>query len=278
MKTPALALSLVSLLAACGSSRTANTPCQALSECCASLPSAARGSCGSVATSTDSAACTAALRSLQSASSCQHVTVPKDQPSTGSTSDPCGRYLACLVIAEPSAYAAALPLYGKDSACWSTPSQSKGCDQACDTSFATIEYACECQGATCTACNAPAADTYRDQGDSEIDAPCANDEFIVSQAQLVHGTGKTATLELTTSSGGGYSGDTVQLTGELSCSGASTFAATSSDGYGCTDTWSATVTPTSDDKVLAFAVTSTYSCPDSDTGTCTHHVKLSKGY
>ena len=232
MKITALAILLVSSLAACGSTRTGGIP---------------------------------------------GVEGSNDTSGAGTTSDPCGRYLACLVIAQPSAYAAALPLYGRNSACWSTPSQATGCDQACDTAFESIGYACECQGATCSPCHAPEADTYRDQGDSGYEAPCENDEFVVSQARISHATGKAATLELTNYNGG-YGDKAVQLTGVLSCSGASTFAGTTSAGYGCTDTWSATVTPTSDEKILAFAVTSTYACGASGTGTCTHHVQLRKGY
>ena len=61
----------------------------------------------------------------------------------------CERYLSCLLIAAPQAYAAQLALYGSSSECWKTPQQTMNCGQACEAAFQDIAPQCNCVGTTC---------------------------------------------------------------------------------------------------------------------------------
>ncbi|MEO6951206.1 MAG: hypothetical protein ABI321_05280 [Polyangia bacterium] len=270
MKRNVLVVCLSLLAAACGGGgRSSLSSCEALAKCCDSLPSASAGSCGSLASATDQAACDASLKSLQSASYCKGVTTSQG-PSSNTKNGGCDQYLACLLIAQPQAYAAALPLYGKDSACWATSAQSAGCTQACDAAFVDIGSACECTGSSCTACNAPSG-TYENADHGSSQQTCNGDEdFSLTSLSVESHQDHSAEVTLAIQDNGyGYGEPSIVLVGTLVCSGTSTLTTMSTDSYGCSEIWTAALTPASDGKSLSAQITRTYkACSGVSNGSC----------
>jgi hypothetical protein len=67
----------------------------------------------------------------------------------------CETYLSCLLAVAPTAYGAAVQLYGDGAACWATSAQTEGCGKACDASFEQIGKQCHCTGTQCAKCDFP---------------------------------------------------------------------------------------------------------------------------
>jgi hypothetical protein len=92
----------------------------------------------------------------------------------------CERYLSCLLVESPSAYAGAIALYGHNAACWATPQQTANCIKACDASFSDIATKCECTGSTCKAAPSTPATPSEPEGEKKcaptckVDADCQN--------------------------------------------------------------------------------------------------------
>lgn len=107
------------------------------------------------------------LASLARVGECAHFLSCSDTdpsghaPDGGATSDAaggsasCDRYLSCLLVLTPEAYAGALNLYGNGAACWRTAEQAQNCSQACDVAFEKIESDCDCVGTNCTKHESP---------------------------------------------------------------------------------------------------------------------------
>ena len=268
MKRNVLVVCLSLLAAACGGGgRSSLSSCEALAKCCDSLPSTSAGSCGALASATDQAACDASLTSLQAASYCKGITTSHG-PTGDTKGGGCDQYLACLLVAQPQAYAAALPLYGKGSACWATSAQSAGCTQACDAGFTAIASACECNGSSCTACHAPSGLYYESGSQSQGHSQdCFHDDFELSSLRVDSDGDHVGRVALNVS--GLYTSEAQpMLSGPLSCTGASTFSTSSTDSYGCTIAWSVVLTPASSADSVQVKATRTQSCPNEGSTVC----------
>jgi hypothetical protein len=215
--------------------------CATLATCCQSdLPANLGSACGTLAKSSDESACSQALIEIQAASYCNSGSADLG-PSK--SADQCDQYLSCLLATEPDAYAAALQLYGSGSPCWANSTQTAGCNQACESAFASIASSCTCTGDSCTACNAPAAGTYELSNES---VACAG--FTEITDFTVDGSVSSSALsgiyiQVDSNSGGSV----VEFAGTLACNGASAF----SDGMGD----SLTLAPTSTQGSFLVTIT-----------------------
>jgi hypothetical protein len=82
-------------------------------------------------------------------------TADASAPAPNSPRSACETYLSCLLAVTPTAYGAAVQLYGEGAACWATAAQSDGCGKACDAAFDQIAKQCSCKGTQCTKCEFP---------------------------------------------------------------------------------------------------------------------------
>jgi hypothetical protein len=169
----------------------------------------------------------------------------------------CDTYLSCVLAESPQAYAAALQLYGQNSACWANSTQSANCEKACQGAYAEVSYLCECTGTQCQACSFPAANTWYSVPD--VDAgPDPGEVVLCSGYALLGGSNlmleyeplesRSASIDLPVTYGPGETiGDLpeVTLTGSFGCGGPWVATGTSTSPN---QTWTATFTPTDSDS------------------------------
>jgi hypothetical protein len=146
-------VSALLIVAGCGSSTSFSNACTALEDCCASgLPSSTSSGCAQIVAANNQTSCASTLDSIHAAHYCSSIQAPSSSSDAGAlgSKPECERYLSCLAVATPQAYAGALQLYGDSSPCWENAQTAANCANACLDAYNTIASQCQCSGTTCT--------------------------------------------------------------------------------------------------------------------------------
>lgn len=191
----------------------------------------------------------------------------------GAAAGSCATYLSCLLLVSPQSYAAAIQLYGKDSACWATSTQTAGCNQACAASFAQIAARCECAGETCSACTDISGSYFLQQlKSSQCQTPQAQPTYFDQIAiQIV---GDQTVVKMSWNGGS----NTVLMTGPHVCTGPFTVTQepVGDPQFGCAMKYVANIVPSADGRTLSGTLTETRTCYGESPFTCSSIATLSR--
>jgi hypothetical protein len=182
-----------------------------------------------------------------------------DGGAQGGVSAACARYLACLQVASPQDYGAAVQQYGAGSAC-----AAGSCDSACAASFDRIENSCQCSGATCTACTVPKDGVYqaaaRFMCTENGGTPFA---YAIVSVTVTVGAARSGTLKIS------WEGSDLTLTGTLACGAPAPLTGSAAAVTpGCTNVITGTLTAASDTSI-SLAVKQDGTCNNGVRDVCT---------
>jgi hypothetical protein len=193
----------------------------------------------------------------------------------GATGESCGRYLSCLRVTSPEAYAAASELYGADAACWKTARQAERCRQACETAFLKIGGQCQCAGSECTKCDDLPRSVYKTEEPNLAMLCDDGGELEISwiQLNLWHGGGDR--LVVATFIVWPYDGAAIPvLEGTAACRAPFSLTGETTRGFPL-ENWHVTLTPTGKGTSADVEFTRKTTFEGGKTRTCSLTTKLS---
>lgn len=189
------------------------------------------------------------------------------QGGNAATDDQCEAYLSCLLQASPESYAAALALYGAESACWDTPEQAAACEQACEALLVDYGDRCECAGSECVLCTDKLSYLYDSEFSENGWLVCDDGErYQLNWFRLLfeYGQGRELTADLSE-----FVFLSPDLHGTHPCGGGSfDVAGTVAEGA-YSEQWTLSLSPADDAQTLSASVTITQNFTSGHSRVCT---------